>query len=53
MCSILNNRDFMVYIFSIWVYYEDIDVGGIVYYVNYLKFVEWVRIEWFRDLGFE
>lgn len=35
------------------VYYEDSDAGGIVYYANYLKFLERGRTEWLRDLGFE
>lgn len=35
------------------VYYEDTDAGGIVYYANYLKFLERARTEWLRDLGFE
>ncbi|WP_414704058.1 tol-pal system-associated acyl-CoA thioesterase [Pseudomonas sp. UBA2684] len=34
------------------VYYEDTDAGGIVYYVNYLKFMERARTERLRDLGF-
>lgn len=34
------------------VYYEDTDAGGIVYYVNYLKFMERARTEWLRELGF-
>ena len=34
------------------VYYEDTDAGGIVYYVNYLKFMEWARTERLRSLGF-
>lgn len=34
------------------VYYEDTDAGGIVYYVNYLKFMERARTECLRDLGF-
>jgi len=34
------------------VYYEDTDAGGIVYYVNYLKFMERARTEWLRVLGF-
>ena len=33
------------------VYHEDTDLGGIVYYANYLKFVERARSEWLRDLG--
>jgi acyl-CoA thioester hydrolase len=35
------------------VYYEDTDAGGIVYYANYLKFLERARTEWLRALGFE
>lgn len=35
------------------VYYEDTDVGGVVYYANYLKFMERARTEWLRALGFE
>ena len=35
------------------VYYEDTDAGGIVYYANYLKFMERARTEWLRSLGFE
>ena len=34
------------------VYYEDTDSGGIVYYANYLKFLERARTEWLRALGF-
>jgi acyl-CoA thioester hydrolase len=35
------------------VYYEDTDVGGVVYYANYLKFMERSRTEWLRTLGFD
>ena len=35
------------------VYYEDTDAGGVVYYANYLKFLERARTEWLRSLGFE
>ena len=34
------------------VYIEDTDAGGIVYYVNYLKFMERSRTEYLRSLGF-
>lgn len=34
--------------FALRVYYEDTDAGGIVYYANYLKFVERARTEWLR-----
>jgi len=35
------------------VYYEDTDLGGIVYYANYLKFIERARSEWLRELGID
>lgn len=35
------------------VYYEDTDAGGVVYYANYLKFMERARTEYLRALGFE
>jgi len=35
------------------VYYEDTDSGGVVYYANYLRFMERARTEWMRSLGFE
>lgn len=34
------------------VYIEDTDAGGIVYYVNYLKFMERARTEFMRNLGY-
>jgi acyl-CoA thioester hydrolase len=33
------------------VYWEDTDAGGVVYYANYLKFMERCRTEWLRALG--
>ena len=35
------------------VYWEDTDAGGIVFYCNYLKFMERARTEWLSALGFE
>ena len=35
------------------VYFEDTDAGGVVYYANYLKFMERARTEWLRQRGFE
>lgn len=35
------------------VYYEDTDLGGVVYYANYLKFMERARTEWLRAAGIE
>ena len=37
--------------FSVRVYYEDTDLAGIVYYANYLKFIERARSEWVREIG--
>jgi len=34
------------------VYFEDTDVGGVVYYANYLRFLERARSEWLRSMGF-
>ena len=41
----------MAHNFAIRVYYEDTDLAGIVYYANYLKFIERGRSEWVRALG--
>ncbi|WP_218354545.1 tol-pal system-associated acyl-CoA thioesterase [Alteromonas lipotrueiana] len=38
---------------SVRIYYEDTDAGGIVYYANYLKFAERARTEWLRELGYD
>lgn len=38
---------------SIRVYYEDTDAGGVVYHSNYLNFMERARTEWLRHLGIE
>lgn len=35
------------------VYYEDTDSSGVVYYANYLRFLERARTEWLRAAGFE
>jgi acyl-CoA thioester hydrolase len=37
--------------FPIRIYWEDTDAGGIVFYANYLKFMERARTEWLRSLG--
>jgi len=36
---------------TVRVYYEDTDAGGIVFYANYLKFFERARTEWLRAAG--
>lgn len=41
----------MPHSFPVRVYYEDTDAAGIVYYANYLRFIERARTEWVRALG--
>ncbi len=43
----------MAHLFSLRVYYEDTDLAGIVYYANYLKFIERARSEWVASLGID
>ena len=43
----------MTHHWPIRVYYEDTDLAGIVYYANYLKFIERARSEMVRDLGID
>jgi acyl-CoA thioester hydrolase len=38
--------------FDVRVYYEDTDAAGIVYYANYLRYMERARTEWLETLGF-
>lgn len=41
------------YIHNVRVYYEDTDLGDVVYYANYLKFAERGRTEMLREMGVE
>jgi len=41
----------MTHLWPLRVYYEDTDLAGIVYYANYLKFIERARTEFVRELG--
>ena len=41
----------MSHTFPIRIFYEDTDMAGIVYYANYLKFIERGRSEWVREMG--
>lgn len=43
----------MAFVWPVRVYWEDTDAGGVVYYANYLKFLERARSEWLRAHGFE
>ncbi len=47
----LGHSDPMAHEFKCRVYYEDTDLAGIVYYANYLKFIERARTEWVREIG--
>ena len=42
-----------VFSIPVRIYYEDTDVGAVVYYANYLRFLERARTEWLRAAGFE
>ena len=48
--TMIKKLDFWTY-YSVRVYYEDTDAGGVVYYANYLKFVERARTEFLREIG--
>ncbi|MEM1360569.1 MAG: tol-pal system-associated acyl-CoA thioesterase [Pseudomonadota bacterium] len=39
--------------FAVRVYYEDTDLAGIVYYANYLRYIERARTEFVRELGID
>ena len=43
----------MKHCFDLKVYYEDTDMAGIVYYANYLKFIERARSTWVGELGID
>ncbi len=40
-----------VFEWPVRVYYEDTDLGGVVYYANYLRYLERARSEWLRAMG--
>lgn len=41
------------YRLAVRVYYEDTDAAGVVYYANYLRYMERARTEWLSALGFD
>jgi len=41
------------FVWPVRVYYEDTDAAGVVFYANYLNFMERARTEWLRKVGFE
>ena len=40
-----------IFSLQVRVYYEDVDIGGVVYYANYLRYFERARSEWLRSQG--
>lgn len=42
-----------VFSINVRIYYEDTDVAGVVYYANYLRYLERARTEWLRAAGYE
>ncbi|MCP5368025.1 MAG: tol-pal system-associated acyl-CoA thioesterase [Hyphomicrobiales bacterium] len=48
-----NRFEGNVFVMPLRVYYEDTDAAGMVYYANYLKFVERARTEMLRSVGIE
>lgn len=51
--SVSHDESVNEFLWPIRVYYEDTDAGGVVYYANYLKFMERARTEWLRQIGVE
>ena len=43
----------MIHEFPVTVYYEDTDMAAIVYYANYLRFIERARSDWVREAGID
>ncbi|MEM7089634.1 MAG: tol-pal system-associated acyl-CoA thioesterase [Pseudomonadota bacterium] len=41
----------MTHAFPVRVFYEDTDMGGVVYHANYLRYIERARSDWVRSLG--
>ena len=53
VASTTSNERAQPFAIPVRIYYEDTDVGGVVYYANYLRFLERARTEWLRAAGFE
>jgi len=43
----------MSHLFPVRVFYEDTDMGGVVYHANYLRYIERGRSDWVRQLGID
>ena len=53
MLDVKKDKPLLEFTWPVRVYIEDTDAGGIVFYVNYLKFMERARTECLRSLGFD
>ena len=51
--SLNKNAAVREFSWPVRVYYEDTDSGGVVYYANYLKFMERARTEFLRSIGYQ
>jgi len=49
----MSMSELPLFTWPVRVYWEDTDAGGVVYYANYLKFLERARTEWLSALGLE
>jgi acyl-CoA thioester hydrolase len=47
----MNAAGFQPFFWNVRVYYEDTDAAGVVYYANYLKYLERARTEWLAAAG--
>lgn len=48
-----HEQELNAFTLPVRIYYEDTDAGGVVYYANYLKFLERCRTDWLRAIGYE
>jgi len=51
--SLAQSRTGPLFTLPVRVYWEDTDAAGIVYYANYLRFLERARTEWLRAKGYD
>jgi acyl-CoA thioester hydrolase len=49
----MENKPNNIFSFPLRIYYEDTDAAGVVYYANYLRFMERARTEWLTTMGVE
>ena len=49
----MSNQFTAEFNWQVRVYYEDTDAAGVVFYANYLRYLERARTEWLRNIGFK